>query len=134
MCSSYWDTREMIEKLPRREREILEILYSLKEASAADVRARLQVPLSDSATRALLSRLEAKKLVKHRMEQLRYVYAPVRPEKAAGQNALRKLVRTFFSDSPVKAATALIGLKAEFTDEELKELQNAISKARRDSR
>src|SRR5262245_807499 len=107
----------MIEKLPRREREILEILYSLQEASAADVRERTHGSLSDSATRALLSRLEAKKLIRHRIAGLRYLYSPVQARKAVSDGALRKLVRTFFSDSPVKAATALIGLKDEFSDD-----------------
>lgn len=120
----------MIEKLPRREREILEILYGLKQASAATIRQRMDGALSDSAVRALLSRLEAKKLVRHRAEDQRYIYSPVLPQKAAGATALRKLVRTFFSDSPVRAATALLGITDELSAAELDELERAIEKAR----
>lgn len=119
----------MIEKLPRREREVLEILCGLKEASATAIRLRLDGPLSDSATRALLARLEAKNLVKHRAEEQRYLYSPTLPAKSAGASALRRLVRVFFSDSPVKAATALLGLTEELTTAELKELRHAIKKA-----
>ena len=45
----------MIDKLPRRERELFEILCSVREASAAEIRARLADPPSYSAVRTMLS-------------------------------------------------------------------------------
>ena len=62
------------EKLTRREREIMHVLFSLgNKASAEEIRTRLTDPPSSSATRAMLTRLEAKGHLKHREEGLRYV-------------------------------------------------------------
>ena len=59
----------MIASLPRREREIFEILCSAGEATAADVRRAMADPPSHSAVRTMLARLEAKGLVSHRSEE-----------------------------------------------------------------
>jgi predicted transcriptional regulator len=53
----------VIESLPRREREVFETLCRLEAGTAAGVRDALSDPLSDSAVRTMLSRLEAKGLV-----------------------------------------------------------------------
>ena len=66
-----------IEALPRREREIFEILCSAGEATAADVRRAMADPPSHSAVRTMLARLEAKGLVRHRLHDLAYVYKSV---------------------------------------------------------
>ena len=60
----------MIETLPRRERDVFETLCRLEQATAASVRMALADPLSDSAVRTLLSRLEAKGLVKIERDKL----------------------------------------------------------------
>ena len=63
-----------LEKLPRREREIMDAIFSLGDgASVEDVRSRLSDPPSYSAVRAMLAKLEAKGFIKHREEGLRYV-------------------------------------------------------------
>ncbi len=64
----------MIESLPRREREVFEILCRLDEAAAGGVRGPMTVAPTDSAVRTLLSRLEAKGLVTHRTEGQIYIY------------------------------------------------------------
>ena len=53
----------MIKNLPRREREIFEILCSQGEATAAEVRRAMTDAPSPSAVRTMLSRPEAKGLV-----------------------------------------------------------------------
>ena len=120
----------MIDSLPRREREIFEILCSAEEASAADVRRAMADAPSHSAVRTLLSRLEAKGLISHRSEQQTYIYKPaVKPAKVR-ESALRQLVRTFFDGSPASAATALLGLTKEINQDELNALQRAIDEAK----
>ncbi len=121
----------MIEKLPRREREILEIIYTLREASAADIRLRMSDTPSDSATRALLSRLEGKSLVRHRVQDQRFIYSATVGGTAVGRNALRRLMETFFGNSPVSAATALLGVSRPLTADEAAELRKAIDASRR---
>ena len=64
------------QKLSRREREIMDILLELREATAQEVRERLPDPPSNSAARALLARLEKKGAIRHIERDLRYVYVP----------------------------------------------------------
>ena len=82
----YWQLALMLrigampptEKLSRREREIMDVLYALGDsATAEDIRARLSDPPSYSAVRAMLVKLETKGFIRHRAEGLRYVYSPI---------------------------------------------------------
>ena len=64
------------ERLPRREREILDAVFALgNDASADAIRTRLVDPPSYSAVRAMLARLERKGFLKHRQDGPRYVYS-----------------------------------------------------------
>lgn len=118
------------DKLSRREREILDVLFALGGAGTAeDVRQRLTDSPSSSAARAMLTKLEAKGAVRHHEEGLRYVYTPTTSRAGAQKSALRKLVSVFFGGSPGDAATAL--LKQEtLSDEELDALRRQIDEAR----
>jgi predicted transcriptional regulator len=122
------------EKLPRREREILDALFSSEDsASVEDIRKRLADPPSYSAVRAMLVRLEAKGYVRHREEGLRYVYTPTKSRASARRSALNKLVRVFFGGSPSQTVTAL--LKQEtWTDDELDALSAEIKRVRQNRR
>jgi BlaI family transcriptional regulator, penicillinase repressor len=122
------------EKLTRREREIMDVLFALGErASAEDIRERLTDPPSYSAVRAMLAKLEAKGFVRHREEGLKYVYSPTASRASAQRTALRKLVRIFFDGSPGQTVTAL--LKQEtWTDDELDALSAEIERVRNDRR
>ena len=118
------------EKLPRREREIMDVLFALEQpASAEDIRARLTDPPSYSAVRAMLVKLEAKGYVKHREEGLRYVYTPAISRSAARRTALQQIVRVFFAGSPSQTVTALLK-QDTWTDEELDALRADIERVR----
>ncbi|WP_339914455.1 BlaI/MecI/CopY family transcriptional regulator [uncultured Brevundimonas sp.] len=119
----------MIESLPRREREVFEILCRLEEGTAGAVRNAMIGSPSDSAVRTLLSRLKAKGLVAHRTENQAYIYKPVQRPEAVATGALRRLVDTFFNGSPATAATALLGLASQLDPEELAALRRAIDDA-----
>jgi predicted transcriptional regulator len=123
--------RPVIQKLPPRERQILEALYTLGEGAAAEVRERLESPPSYSAVRAMLVRLEAKGFVTHREQDQRYVYAPVVARAKAEQTALRQVVSAFFDNSPARAATALLGMPgAALSGADLDALEAMIAQAR----
>ncbi len=85
----------MIANLPRREREIFEILCSAGEASAADIRRRMEDAPSHSAVRTLLARLEDRGLVTHRTEDQAYIYKSVPQPAKIRESALAQMVRTF---------------------------------------
>jgi predicted transcriptional regulator len=120
----------MIDKLPRRERELFEILCSVREASAAEIRARLADPPSYSAVRTMLSRLEARGLVTHRADDQTYIYSTVPQPAKVRRSALNKFIETFFEGSPASAATALLGMSKKLTPDEVDALQRAIDAAK----
>lgn len=74
--------------LPRREHQVMDILFRLGQASAMEVMKELSDPPSYSAIRALLATLQKKKLVVvHGKDSRRYIYRPTVSEKK--QNELR---------------------------------------------
>jgi predicted transcriptional regulator len=119
----------MIDSLPRREREIFELLCSAGEATAADIRASMQDPPSYSAVRTLLARLEARGVIKHRVADQTYVYKTVPQPAKLRESALKSMVRTFFDGSAASAATALLGLTRKLSADEAEALLKAIREA-----
>ena len=119
----------MIDSLPRREREIFELLCSAGEATAAGIRAAMQDPPSYSAVRTLLARLEARGAIKHRVDDQTYVYKSVPQPAKIRESALKSMVRTFFDGSAASAATALLGLTRKLSADEAEALLKAIREA-----
>lgn len=118
------------DRLSRREREIMNVLFALKnKAFAEDIRARLTNAPSYSAVRAMLVRLEKKGYLRHQEDGLRYVYSATTTHAAARRAALQQYVRTFFEGSLGQMMTALVRNEA-WTDEELDALRAEIERAR----
>ena len=121
--------------LSRRERQIMEAIYRLGDATVSDVMAELPDPPSYSAVRAMLGKLEAKGYLEHRQEGPRYLYLATVPRQEARESALGRLVRTFFDGSTEKAVTALLDMSAgEMSDEELDRLSALIQDAKKGER
>ncbi len=119
----------MIESLPRREREVFETLCRLDASTAAGVRSALSDPLSDSAVRTMLARLEAKGLVERSSQPGGFVFRPAQQTEAVAASALRRMIDTFFAGSAASAATALLGLGQRLTPEEAAALEQVIDRA-----
>jgi predicted transcriptional regulator len=119
----------MIENLPRREREVFETLCRLEQGTTGAVRASLADPLSDSAVRTLLARLEGKGLVTREPGEGGVVYRPAPAPETLATGALRRMVDTFFAGSAASAATALLGLTRSLNPEEIAALRRAIDDA-----
>ena len=123
-----------MEKLSRREREILDVLYALGDnADAEAIRQRLSDPPTYSAVRAMLVKLEAKGVIRHRAEGLRYVYSPVTSRTTAQKKAVSQLMRVFFGGSASEAAAALLKQES-WSDAELDALRNEIDQVRKNRR
>jgi predicted transcriptional regulator len=119
----------MIDSLPRREREIFELLCSAGEATAAEIRSAMKDPPSYSAVRTLLARLEGRGVIKHRSAAQVYVYSSVRQPAKVRESALKSMVKTFFDGSAAHAATALLGLTKSLSADEAEALLKAIREA-----
>ena len=125
-------TKPVPEKLTRREREIMHVLFALENrATAEEIRTRLTDPPSSSAIRAMLTRLEAKGHLRHREDGLRYVYSATTSPATASRKALKQHVSTFFGGSIREMATALLRHE-EWTDAELDALQAEIQRIRKE--
>lgn len=124
-----------LSSLSRRERQIMDVLFRLGEATAADVMEGLPDPPSYSAVRALLRILEEKGQISHTQDGPRYVYRPtVAPEKAR-RSALRHVLRTFFDGSAEQAVAALLDEAGQdLSDDELNRLASLIEQARQEGR
>lgn len=100
-------------QLSRRERQIMDIIYRLSQASAKEVQENLPDPPSYSAVRALLATLENKGMVKHGKESRRYIYKATINEKKARKSAIQNLLSTFFDGKPQNLVAALLDKETE---------------------
>lgn len=125
-------TKPNMDRLTRREREIVNAIFALgNRASAEDIRARLTDPPSDSSVRVMLARLEKKGCLKHRQEGLRYMYSATVSPDAAKKTALGQYIQTFFGGSAKDLMTALVS-EAPWTDDELDALRREIDRVRKE--
>jgi predicted transcriptional regulator len=117
--------------LSRRERQIMDILYAQKRATAAEVQAALPDPPSYSAVRAMLRILEEKGHVRHELDGPRYLYAPTVARESAKRSALQHMLSTFFEGSAEKAISALLDDPSRLSTAELDRLARLIQQARK---
>ena len=125
-------TRQPHLDLSRRERQIIDILYTNGRATAAEVQALLPDPPSYSAVRAMLRILEDKGHVRHMQDGPRYLYVPTLARDNAKRSAMRHMLQTFFDGSTEQAISALLDdSSARLSDDELDRLARLIDPARR---
>lgn len=123
--------RPVLLDLSRRERQIVDVLFKLGRASAAEVRGELPDAPSYSAVRALLRILEEKGHVRHEQDGPRYVYMPTVGRDSAKKSALRHLVQTFFEGSATQAMSALLdSASSKLSDEDFERLKKMLEEAR----
>ncbi len=121
--------------LSRRERQIMDIVYELKEVSAVQVLERLPSPPSYSAVRALLRVLEQKGHLVHRQDGPRYLYTARLPKDKARKSALSHLMTTFFDGSTEGVVAALLDLSEDnLSEDDYRRLTELIEKARQEGR
>lgn len=122
-------------ELARRERQILDVLYRLGEATANEVCDALDTPLANATVRTQLRVMEQKGAVTHRVDGRRFIYAPTVPARKAAGSALRSVLKTFFQGSVEQALAAhLADPRAKLDDDELQRLRDLIDQHRNPKR
>lgn len=122
-------TRSFDSNLSRRERQIMEIIYARRRATAVEVMEALPDPPGYSAVRTLLRILEAKGYLTHQKEGVRYVYLATQPRHRAARSALKQVLQTFFDGSVEQAvATLLSDADTKLSDAELDRLAAMIDR------
>jgi BlaI family transcriptional regulator, penicillinase repressor len=115
------------EALARRERQVMDILYRVGEATAQEVMDQMPDPPTYSAVRALLATMIEKSLVSFRKDSRRYVYRPAVPEKKAKRSALKQLLSTFFEGKPENLVAALLDPKdQQLSSDEIEKIRSLI--------
>jgi predicted transcriptional regulator len=128
-------TKAHLASLTRRERQIMDILFRLGRATAAEVMAELPGKPNSSTVRTQLRVLEEKGHVRHEEQGLRFVYMPALPRHSARKSALRHLVETFFDGSAEKVVAAVLGGEGPRVSEaELARIAELVAKATKERR
>lgn len=121
--------------LSRRERQIMDIVYSRGQATAAEVQESLPDPPGYSAVRAMLRLLEEKGYLKHEQDGPRYLFKPTLARDKARKSALKQMLETFFDGSTEQAVAALLNLsKTKLDKDELDRLSQMIETAKKEGR
>src|SRR5262249_48386544 len=119
------------ERLSRRERQIMDIVYRRGRATAVEVHAAMTDAPSRTAVRTLLRILEDKGHLRHKQEGLTFVYEPTRARAREARSALRRLLETFFEGSLEKAVALHLSEQGPLAPEELDRLADLIRKAKK---
>ncbi|HVG09050.1 MAG TPA: BlaI/MecI/CopY family transcriptional regulator [Thermoanaerobaculia bacterium] len=119
------------EGFSRRERQIMDIVYNLRQATAADVHERLADPPTYTAVRGLLRVLVDKGHLAVERDGSHYVYRPTMPREAAGASLLAQVIHNFFDGSAAQAMAALVGSpNSRLSAAELERLEEIVKEAR----
>ena len=117
--------------LTRRESQIMEILYRRRRATVEEIRAELPEAPGPSSVRKLLDIMIDRGLLARAYDGPRYVYFPAARPEDASRSALKRLVRTFFNDSPGSAMAALLDITSTpLSEAEYRRLSSLLKRVR----
>ena len=124
---------QLFNRLSRRERQIMNIIYELGEATAAEIVERLPEPSSNSSVRILLGILEEKGQLTHRTEGTRFIYRSTVETEKVKRSALAQLIKTFFRGSATQVVATLLD-NPDLSDAEREELIRLIEQSKKEGR
>jgi len=117
----------------RREREIMDALYALGKASAAQILEQIPNPPTYTAIRTHLTILEKKGHLRHTSDGTRYIYEPLVAREQMGRRAIDTLLKTFYGNSVESVVAALLD-QEDVAPDVLDRLATMIDKAREEGR
>ena len=118
--------------LSKRERQIVEAIYRVREASVAEVRRAMPAPPGYSSVRTTLNILVQKGLLSYRKLGRKYLYAPVIPHERARTSAVKQLMQTYFDNSLAAAVSTLLKTHGHgISDDEYESLARLIEESKK---
>jgi predicted transcriptional regulator len=124
-----------LSELTRRERQIMDVVYRLGQASAAEIVEHLPGDHKNATIRTLLGVLEDKGFVRHQTVKGRYIYHPTIPRQKAARAALNQVLETFFKGSEARAVISILKqADATLTDDDVALILDLIKKSREEGR
>lgn len=95
--------------LTQRELDIMSVLWELGEATATEVRDRVDPDLAYTSISSMIRTLELKGYVSHRRgEGKTHVYFPTIDAETAGESALGRVLDKIYGGSPIKLLAQLV--------------------------
>ena len=118
-------------ELSPAQREIMEIIWNLGEASVSDVRAKLPKDrrAARNTVRTLLERMEQKGWLNHREDGRTYVYSPSQPRRASIGQRVVEVIDDVCGGSPEALVTALLDYRG-LTHGELQRIRSLLNEAK----
>ncbi len=122
-------------ELSRRERQIMDAVFALAEATVNQVVESIPSPPTPMAVRRMMHILEEKGHLRRRKSGREVVYAPRQTKDKAGRRALERVLTTFFGGSLEEALAAhLHSRKDQVSADERKRLIQLIEQAHEEGR
>jgi BlaI family transcriptional regulator, penicillinase repressor len=122
-------------ELSRRERQIMDAVYALGDATVKQVVESIADAPTSMAVRRMMHILEKKGHLKRREEGREVIYTPREAKVKAGRSAFQNVLETFFSGSLEEALAAhLHSRKDSVSDMERERLIELIQQAKKEGR
>jgi predicted transcriptional regulator len=120
-----------LSELTRRERQIMDVVYQLEQASAAEVVENLPGENKNATIRTLLGVLEEKGFLRHESVKGKFIYYPTIPLQKAARTALNQVLETFFKGSEASAVISILKKSdSSLSDEDARRILDLIEKSR----
>jgi BlaI family penicillinase repressor len=117
--------------LTQRELDIMGVLWELGEATATEVRDRVDPNLAYTSISSMIRTLELKGYVSHRRgEGKTHVYFPVIDPEKAGASALSRVLDKIYGGSPIKLLTHLMEQR-RVSDKELARMRDLLKRTKK---
>ena len=117
--------------LTKREMDIMSVLWELGEATANEVRDRVDPNLAYTGISSMIRTLETKGYVAHRRgEGKTHVYSPVIEREAAGESALGRVLDKIYGGSPIKLLAHLVD-QHRLSDKELARMRDLLKRPKK---
>jgi len=127
--------RPDITDLTKREREIMEVVYSLGRATAVEVMKGLPDKPANATVRTMLHVLEDKGYLRHERERGKFIYSPTIPLASARRNALEHVLSTFFKGAEASAVISILKKSdATLSDDDIASILKLIDDSRKEGR
>lgn len=118
--------------LSRRERQVMDTLYALREGTARDVVEAWSEEEAYDSVRVIMANLWKDGYLRREREGRAYVYSPAVPPRRAARRKLTHLLETYFPDSPSMVVRTFLDVaEDELTEEELDEISGWIESRKR---
>lgn len=122
-------------ELSRRERQIMDAVFALGEATVNQVVETIPSPPTAMAVRRMMHILEEKGHLRRRENGREVIYSPRQSRSKAGRRAFEQVLHTFFGGSLEEALAAhLHSRKEQVTDAERRRLIALIEQAEQEGR